>query len=131
MLALDTRKPPEDEVKRKPGSDSEGTDSDEDTILCAFCKAPVTHGRHRVDLNGTHEHHFVNPAGIFFHLGCFGQAAGCQPVGKTTVLDTWFEGYGWRLAPCATCGEHLGWHFEGSSKAPFFGLVLDRLSESS
>ena len=35
--------------------------------------------------------------------------------------------YRWRLALCAGCHVHLGWHYSGG--APFFGLILDRLVE--
>lgn len=49
---------------------------------------------------------------------------------EVTRAYTWFPGYAWRLALCAKCGLHLGWHYR-SSGDDFFGLILNRLTASA
>src|SRR5262245_12372543 len=98
---------------------------DERPIRCAACRHEVTSRAARVSVHGAHEHRRVNPIGIDFHLGCFGEAPGCLSEGQPTLFWTWFPGYAWRIASCRACGDHLGWTFCGEET--FFGLILDRL----
>lgn len=98
-------------------------------IVCAACGAEVTTAGDRIDKRGRHEHYFVNPHGIDFQVACYRAAPGCSAVGPPTSEFTWFPGYRWQLALCATCQVHLGWHFTGDG-APFFGLIADRLREA-
>jgi hypothetical protein len=77
---------------------------------------------------GGHEHRFVNPAGIHYHIGCFARAAGLIPVGDPSRYWTWFPGYRWQIEHCPGCQEHLGWLFSGPD-GQFHGLILDRLEE--
>jgi hypothetical protein len=69
----------------------------------------------------------MNPAGLLFHIGCFGEAIGCTVVGPDSLEYPWFPGFAWRFAMCAACGRHLGWQFRSEGKPSFFGLILDRL----
>jgi len=99
----------------------------ERAILCAACAAPVTNPGHRMAVQGAHEHRFMNPAGLLFHIGCFAHAIGCTIVGPDSLEYPWFAGFAWRFAMCGSCGQHLGWHFRKQEGEGFFGLVLDRL----
>lgn len=101
----------------------------EGAIFCAACDAPITKPEHRIGVNGSHEHRFVNPAGFTFHLGCFSAAIGCTIVGPDSLEYPWFPGFSWRYAMCGACGCHLGWHFRKPDHDGFFGLVLDRLQQ--
>ena len=101
-------------------------------ILCAVCAASITSPEHRIAVQGAHEHRFMNPAGVLFHIGCFSHAIGCTIVGPDSLEYPWFAGFAWRFAMCGSCGQHLGWHFrkaheETDGDAGFFGLVLHRL----
>jgi hypothetical protein len=78
-------------------------------------------------MHGAHEHRFMNPAGVLFHIGCFSHAIGCTIVGPDSLEYPWFVGFAWRFAMCGACGQHLGWHFRKPAHEGFFGLVLDRL----
>jgi hypothetical protein len=118
----------------RPGGDQAAQDSQseigtkaERAILCAACGAVVTSTRYRVVVAGSHEHRFMNPAGLLFHIGCFAEAIGCMVVGPDSLEYPWFAGFSWRYAMCGNCGCHLGWHFRGEGKPGFFGLILDRL----
>jgi hypothetical protein len=101
----------------------------ESAIRCLACGFVVTTGRHRMAVQGSHEHRFMNPAGFLYHIGCFAEAVGCVIVGPASPEYPWFPGFLWRFALCGGCGVHLGWNFRGDGRAAFFGLILDRLRE--
>ena len=101
----------------------------ESAILCRACGFAVTGGRHRMAMQGHHEHRFMNPAGFLYHIGCFSEAVGCVIVGPPSHEYPWFPGFVWRFALCGGCRTHLGWHFRSEDGAGFFGLILDRLRE--
>jgi hypothetical protein len=98
-------------------------------IVCATCGAEIATAGDRIEMNGRHEHYFVNPHGIDFHVACFRAAPGCIAIGAPSAEFTWFSGYRWQLALCGACHRHLGWHFSGGG-APFFGLIADRIREA-
>jgi hypothetical protein len=85
----------------------------------------VTEDAAAIEVAGSHEHGFMNPAGLSFHIGCFRKASGCREWGLPTAEHSWFAGCLWRYALCGSCGEHLGWSFTGNER--FFGLILARL----
>lgn len=95
-------------------------------VYCATCSHPVAREADVMPVNGAHAHHFTNPYGIRFHVGCFADALGCDLSGRPTSADTWFPGYFWRLATCAECRTHLGWYFERGQHY-FYGLILNRI----
>ena len=88
----------------------------------------VTGRDKKIQVSGSHEHTFFNPAGIVFELGCFSAAPGCHRAGRATSDFTWFAGYVWRFALCRNCNSHLGWFFEMGEHS-FFGLILAHLKE--
>ena len=101
-----------------------------DLLYCAACGAAITNLSARTLAGGSHSHHFTNPFGIRFHVGCFSVAPGCSVLGPGQHADTWFAGYLWRIAACAECSKHLGWWFEraADAEAPaFYGLILPHL----
>ena len=99
----------------------------EKRLFCAACRHPVTHQDERIVVQGGHEHRFTNPHGISYHIGCFGEAAGCEAIGEATAEYTWFRGYTWRIALCANCRAHLGWRFQSEGEY-FHGLIVNRLT---
>ena len=99
-------------------------------IVCAACGASITSASRRIAAHGSHEHRFMNPAGVLFHIGCFDQAIGCVIVGPASLEYAWFPGFAWRLALCGQCGLQLGWHFRNDAREGFFGLILDRLRDA-
>jgi hypothetical protein len=80
-------------------------------------------------VQGAHEHRCTNPHGITYYIGCFHEAAGCTAIGEATTEYTWFPGYVWRVALCANCRAHLGWHFQ-SRDDYFHGLIMARLTSA-
>lgn len=98
----------------------------EEVILCAQCRNQVTLPDQAMEMDGAHEHHFSNPKGVEFHIGCFKEAEGCASLGERSAYWTWFPGYQWQISVCRKCQNHLGWVFTSSSDG-FYGLILDRL----
>lgn len=110
-----------------PHPEPEAASREEHAVACAACLATITSTGHRIAISGSHGHRFVNPAGLLFHIACFAEAIGCTIVGPDSLEYPWFPGFAWRYAMCASCGQHLGWHFRADGKIGFFGLILDRL----
>ncbi len=99
-------------------------------LCCRACGEPITEPDARIQMAGRHHHRCTNPLGHRFEIGCFAHAAGCRCLGPATREHTWFAGYGWRIALCSGCGNHLGWRYE-SVASEFYGLILDQLVERS
>ncbi len=102
---------------------------DKDFIYCAACATVITAPSQRIEVNGRHDHYFINPHGFEFHVGCFRHALGCDISGQPEAADSWFMGYVWRLATCGGCQAHLGWYFAtGTNEDAFYGLILNALT---
>ena len=106
--------------KRRAGSGSPRA------YWCAACTTRVAAEDAAIEVSGAHRHRFVNPAGVEFEVGCFGDAA-CRSDGEPTLEHTWFPGFAWSYALCVNCRAHLGWRYEGPAP-PFFALILARLT---
>jgi hypothetical protein len=98
------------------------------SLVCAACGHRITDDDHRIDVNGTHEHVFVNPAGFQFQIGCFDAAPGCAHHGATETAFSWFPGWTWQVAACARCRAHLGWIYRNAGQQ-FHGLILNSLRD--
>jgi hypothetical protein len=99
--------------------------------LCGACGVLVTHSDQLLVVDGQNRHFFVNPAGVECDFYTFSSCPGAIALGEATEAHTWFSGYGWRMAFCAHCGQHLGWHYEAVSalKRPFifWGILVSHL----
>lgn len=121
-------------VRGDPAQDPEtarraAAEEAEEAIVCAACGHTVTFARHRISVQGSHEHRFMNPAGFLYHIGCFAEAPGAAPWGPESLEYPWFAGFAWRIAHCGGCGVQLGWAFRSAEGIAFFGLILDRLRQ--
>jgi hypothetical protein len=96
-------------------------------VYCATCSHVVSHIDHRIEVGGSHEHHFVNPHGYRFDVGCYREALGCTVTGHPVAADTWFPFYRWRHAHCEECAIHLGWFFANADNHSFFGLIVNQI----
>lgn len=97
-------------------------------VLCRACGAALAPACSRMAVNGSHTHVFFNPHGLVFEISCFCPAPGATPVGRPTTEYTWFAGHAWRIALCASCQTHLGWHFLGDC-TDFFGFMTSAIVE--
>jgi len=97
-------------------------------LACAGCRRVIASTSDRTEMNGSHEHVFVNPDGERFRIGCFANATGLLRVGPSSIEATWFAGYTWQSEVCAGCRAFLGWLYRRGDHR-FNGLVLDSLIE--
>lgn len=111
-----------------PAADAIASAADGDWVACAACRGFVAESRARFSVDGAHSHSFINPAGLIFRVSCFAAAPGVVPVGDESHDFTWFAGFAWRVALCATCGEHLGWSYR-RLRSGFVALIDDRVIE--
>lgn len=113
-----------------PDIDSDAKESDTGNgggvFLCCKCMKIVTFASEKTAVNGSYNHGFANPHGLFFEISCFKNAPGCVYSNESSSEFTWFKGFSWRIAACRGCMNHLGWLFT-SAKSSFHGLIADRL----
>lgn len=95
-------------------------------LVCATCEHAITDDGHRIEMAGSHEHTFVNPAGFSFHIGCFAAAPGAARIGRAESAFSWFPGWAWQIVVCARCATHLGWRYHNAG-SELFGLILAAL----
>ncbi len=102
----------------------------EKLVLCKYCRNKVARVDAKIQVDGHHQHIFTNPAGESFKIGCFVEAEGCRHSGTPTTAFTWFQGFSWQVAVCASCKVQLGWYYSSKSTDSFYGLILNHLVES-
>jgi hypothetical protein len=98
-------------------------------LLCRTCRSRITHEDHRIEVNGAHEHTFVNPGGFMHRIGCFALATHLRELGSPESAFSWFPGFSWQIVVCKTCRTHLGWIYRCAGDR-FTGLLLDELVSS-
>lgn len=106
-------------------------DGDGRWYRCRHCGSRVARAGDRINVNGRFSHVFNNPSGYIFEIGCFAAAEGCVNEGQPTLEFTWFAGFSWRFALCASCRSHLGWFYQSMKGASFYGLILANLTEET
>jgi hypothetical protein len=109
-------------------ADSATRSEEEKWVRCAACGARLAPERARLEVNGAHEHAFMNPSGLRFVVACFAVAPGCVPEGERSTVWTWFPGWAWQIALCKACGVHVGWSFHAAEASPFHALTRDRIA---
>jgi hypothetical protein len=97
-------------------------------LRCAACGHVITDASQRIAMNGAHVHLFTNPAGFVFEIGCFASAPGCAHVGPREDAFSWFPGWSWQIATCASCHVHLGWIYRNAGEQ-FHGVIVAALRE--
>ena len=77
---------------------------------------------------------FLNPHGFIHEVVTVRWAENLKVAELSTTEFTWYPGYAWRTAWCASCGAHVGWSFVAtgeSEPARFWGLRRDAIVEES
>ncbi|KAK4274250.1 hypothetical protein QN277_017502 [Acacia crassicarpa] len=59
---------------------------------------------------------YVNPGGFVHEIMTLHNASGLALVGRATTEYSWFPGYAWTIADCATCESQMGWLFTATDK---------------
>ncbi|KAK9149339.1 hypothetical protein Scep_008096 [Stephania cephalantha] len=59
---------------------------------------------------------YVNPHGYVHEIMTFDKVNGVALIGRPDEKYSWFPGYAWTIATCATCEYQLGWLFTARDK---------------
>jgi hypothetical protein len=118
---------------RNAGEDSDASTSTTGNgsprlLACTRCERVITSTAERTEMDGSHEHVFVNPENDRFQIGCFNAAPGLLRVGPASMEATWFAGYSWQGEVCGGCRGFLGWLYRKGDHR-FHGLILAGLIE--
>jgi len=114
-------------LNSSPTIDTDQKERSEKYLVCKTCENKITTIAHKIEIYGSFQHSFLNPAGHVFEIACFSEAPGCAPTGTSTGEWTWFPDYQWQVALCSCCISHLGWYYTANKKLSFFGLILNQL----
>lgn len=95
-------------------------------LHCRSCHQAVTAEGYRIQMEGAHQHRFINPSGQVYDVCCFQWAPGATISGRATTEYSWFADYLWQYARCEECAAQLGWFYDDGSDA-FFGLIPSKL----
>jgi len=73
---------------------------------------------------------YVNPHGFLHEAITLYRAKNMRLRGSPSTENTWFPGYAWTIAECASCSQHLGWKFTATSSRliPSFFWAVTRSS---
>jgi hypothetical protein len=98
---------------------------------CSECNSVITYADRIIAVSGSKRHSFTNPAGVFCDFFTFSSCPGAFALGDPIVEHSWFPGYGWSLALCLGCGNHLGWLYKEVStrqEVPeFWGILVTQV----
>jgi hypothetical protein len=111
----------------EPAHDQEHRTQEDLWLRCVACGHSLAPASARVDVEGKHEHTFVNPGGHEFTIRCFREAPGCNGAGAEETFWSWFRGFAWRIALCGGCGTHVGWSYRGEASS-FWGLIARKIA---
>ena len=106
---------------------SESIQDDEAWVRCGRCGHGLARRSTRTEVHGKHVHTFLNPQAIEYTFGCWTEAPGCRGWGEQSTFFSWFAGFAWRVALCASCDAHVGWSFRAESRG-FATLIVDRVA---
>lgn len=59
---------------------------------------------------------YVNPNGFVHEVMTLYKVNGLALIGGPNINYSWFPGYAWTIANCATCESHMGWLFTARNK---------------
>ncbi|CAL5205252.1 unnamed protein product [Lathyrus oleraceus] len=76
---------------------------------------------------------YVNPGGYVHEIMTLYKANGLALIGPAVTEYSWFPGYAWTIANCATCRAQMGWLFTTTNKKlrpdAFWGIRSCQLAE--
>lgn len=76
---------------------------------------------------------YVNPSGYVHEIMTLLKASGLALIGIPTEEYSWFPGYAWTIAYCATCEYQMGWLFSSTNKKlkprSFWGIRSSQVAD--
>ncbi|KAF3631473.1 hypothetical protein FXO37_27943 [Capsicum annuum] len=78
---------------------------------------------------------YVNPHGFVHEIMTLFKANGLVVIGTPVKEYSWFPGYAWSIAVCATCETQLGWLFTATKRKlkprSFWGIRSSQLADDT
>ncbi|KAH7840900.1 hypothetical protein Vadar_023083 [Vaccinium darrowii] len=106
-----------------------------DHVRCKSCQAVI--GKRSDVLNMSSEGPlgaYVNPDGYVHELLTLHKATGLALIGGPVKEYSWFPGYAWTVADCASCESQMGWLFTATTKKlkprSFWGIRCAQIADN-
>ncbi|VAH21344.1 unnamed protein product [Triticum turgidum subsp. durum] len=105
-----------------------------DLIKCGYCKSEIAKHSDVVVMSsdgplGT----YVNNHGYVHATITVNNATGLALEGDPTEEHSWFPGYAWTIASCASCGSNIGWLFSTTKRhlypKSFWGIRSSQIAD--
>ncbi|XP_020187370.1 uncharacterized protein [Aegilops tauschii subsp. strangulata] len=105
-----------------------------DLIKCGYCKSEIAKHSDVVVMSsdgplGT----YVNNHGYVHATITVNNAMGLALEGDPTEEHSWFPGYAWTIASCASCGSNIGWLFSTTKRhlhpKSFWGIRSSQIAD--
>ncbi|XP_024458541.1 uncharacterized protein LOC7462291 isoform X1 [Populus trichocarpa] len=78
---------------------------------------------------------YVNSHGYVHEIMTLQKANGLALIGRATVEYSWFPGYAWTIAECASCETQMGWLFTATKKKlkpqSFWGIRSSQVADDT
>lgn len=105
-----------------------------DLIRCKSCKTIIAKRSDMLVMSSEGPlSAYVNPGGYVHEIMTLYRANGLALIGPAVAEYSWFPGYAWTIATCATCKTQMGWLFTARDKklkpSSFWGIRCCQLAE--
>ncbi|KAL1204432.1 hypothetical protein V5N11_034686 [Cardamine amara subsp. amara] len=88
-----------------------------DRVRCKHCQTVIARRKDMLVMSNEGPlGAYVNPHGYVHEIMTFYKANDIVLTGRPVKKDSWFPGYAWTIANCATCETQLGWLFTATNK---------------
>ncbi|XP_031488709.1 uncharacterized protein LOC116256480 [Nymphaea colorata] len=88
-----------------------------DRVRCKHCMTVIARRRDMVVMSSDGPlNAFVNPYGHVHEIMTLNNAKGLALLDGPVTQHSWFPGYAWTIANCATCDSNMGWLFTATNK---------------
>ncbi|XP_019085138.1 PREDICTED: uncharacterized protein LOC104714042 isoform X2 [Camelina sativa] len=88
-----------------------------DRVRCKHCQTVIARRKDMLVISNEGPlGAYVNPHGYVHEIMTFYKANDIALTGRPIKKDSWFPGYAWTIANCATCETQLGWLFTATNK---------------
>ncbi|XP_075982339.1 protein cereblon-like isoform X2 [Anticarsia gemmatalis] len=102
-------------------------------LCCSSCLSEIARNEHIIPMSSEGVHsNYVNLGGYMHDLLTVSQTMHISLNGSPTAEYSWFPGYAWTIANCASCSAHVGWRFVALKRTlrpqHFYGLCRNYVS---
>ncbi|XP_006293919.2 uncharacterized protein LOC17889038 [Capsella rubella] len=88
-----------------------------DRVRCKHCQTVIARRKDMLVMSNEGPlGAYVNPHGYVHEVMTFYKANDIALTGRPIKKDSWFPGYAWTIANCATCETQLGWLFTATNQ---------------